>query len=181
MQHLCKCKLTDHLRNTGLKKFLKKNAEGDTLAVLDSKLGSIIKEKLDIPCIYRSAKAKATLIDQELHLCISPLVGCLVDAELASFGFCCVRNQCCRPSTTSYVMQHLKCCVPCSNGVMELTRGVRSQLQGLIRWMHQYLMLPSACSNCTKSHSQLAHALCCPQPCHTVLAAYSVPFASAVA
>ena len=37
----------------GLKKFLKKNAEGDTLAVLDSKLGSIIKEKLDIPCIYR--------------------------------------------------------------------------------------------------------------------------------
>ncbi len=46
-------KLTDHLRNPGLKKFLKKNAEGDTLAVLDSKLGSIIKEKLDIPCIYR--------------------------------------------------------------------------------------------------------------------------------
>lgn len=39
--------------NLGLKKFLKKNAEGDTLAVLDSKLGSIIKEKLDIPCIYR--------------------------------------------------------------------------------------------------------------------------------
>ncbi len=41
------------MRNPGLKKFLKKNAEGDTLAVLDSKLGSIIKEKLDIPCIYR--------------------------------------------------------------------------------------------------------------------------------
>lgn len=38
---------------TGLKKFLKKNAEGDTLAVLDSKLGSIIKEKLNIPCIFR--------------------------------------------------------------------------------------------------------------------------------
>lgn len=38
---------------TGLKKFLKKNAEGDTLAVLDSKLGNIIKEKLNIPCIFR--------------------------------------------------------------------------------------------------------------------------------
>ncbi|DBA92194.1 hypothetical protein WJX77_003846 [Trebouxia sp. C0004] len=63
--------LVDSKLSKGLKKFLKKNAEGDTLAVLDSKLGSIIKEKLDIPCIY-------------------------------------------------------------SNGVMELTRGVRSQLQGLI-------------------------------------------------
>ena len=41
------------VHGAGLKKFLKKNAEGDTLAVLDSKLGSIIKEKLDIPCIYR--------------------------------------------------------------------------------------------------------------------------------
>lgn len=37
----------------GLKKFLKKHCEGDTLAVVDSKLGSIIKEKLDIPCVYR--------------------------------------------------------------------------------------------------------------------------------
>ena len=38
----------------GLKKFLKKNAEGETLAVMDSKLGSIIKEKLGISCTYRS-------------------------------------------------------------------------------------------------------------------------------
>ena len=44
------------LSAAGLKKFLKKNAEGDTLAVLDSKLGSIIKEKLDIPCIYRYSR-----------------------------------------------------------------------------------------------------------------------------
>ncbi|KAL3156979.1 Nucleolar protein 58 [Trebouxia sp. C0009 RCD-2024] len=63
--------LVDSKLSKGLKKFLKKNAEGDTLAVLDSKLGNIIKEKLNIPCIF-------------------------------------------------------------SNGVMELTRGVRSQLQGLI-------------------------------------------------
>lgn len=37
----------------GLKKFLKKHAVGDTLAVMDSKLGNLIKEKLDIPCVYR--------------------------------------------------------------------------------------------------------------------------------
>ena len=36
-----------------LKKFLKKNADGNTLGVADSKLGSIIREKLGIPCIYR--------------------------------------------------------------------------------------------------------------------------------
>ena len=36
-----------------LKKFLKKNAAGNTLGVADSKLGSIIKEKLGIPCIFR--------------------------------------------------------------------------------------------------------------------------------
>ena len=39
-----------------LKKFLKKNADGNTLGVADSKLGSIIREKLGIPCIYRSAR-----------------------------------------------------------------------------------------------------------------------------
>ena len=38
---------------SGLKRFLKKNAEGETLAVMDSKLGSIIKEKLGISCTYR--------------------------------------------------------------------------------------------------------------------------------
>ncbi|KAK9909240.1 hypothetical protein WJX75_009327 [Coccomyxa subellipsoidea] len=54
-----------------LKKFLKKNADGKTLGVADAKLGSLIKEKLGIPCIY-------------------------------------------------------------SNGVQELTRGVRSQIEGLI-------------------------------------------------
>lgn len=41
------------IHHAGLKKFLKKNAVGDTLALMDSKLGSIIKEKLGIPCIYR--------------------------------------------------------------------------------------------------------------------------------
>ena len=39
----------------GLKKFLKKNVDGETMAVADSKLGSIVKEKLGIPCIYKYA------------------------------------------------------------------------------------------------------------------------------
>ena len=38
---------------TGLKKFLKKHAEGDSLAVLDAKLGGLIKEKLGIACVAR--------------------------------------------------------------------------------------------------------------------------------
>jgi len=46
--------LVDSKLSKGLKKFLKKNAEGETLGVVDSKLGSLIKEKLGIPCIYSS-------------------------------------------------------------------------------------------------------------------------------
>jgi hypothetical protein len=56
-----------------LKKFLKKNAGEETIAVLDAKLGNLVKEKMDIPCVH-------------------------------------------------------------SNAILELARGVRSQLQGLIRW-----------------------------------------------
>lgn len=37
----------------GLKKLLKKHAVGETLAVLDSKLGNIVKEKMGIECVYR--------------------------------------------------------------------------------------------------------------------------------
>jgi nucleolar protein 58 len=59
-----------------LKKFLKKNCdEKDTLALMDAKLGNIIKEKLGLNCIY-------------------------------------------------------------NNGVMELCRGVRLQLHGLISQLH---------------------------------------------
>jgi nucleolar protein 58 len=46
--------LVDSKLSKGLKKFLKKHAEGETLGVVDAKLGSIIKEKLGIPCIYSS-------------------------------------------------------------------------------------------------------------------------------
>ena len=49
--------LTDSKLSKGLKKFLKKNAAADELAVLDAKLGGIIKEKLGIQCIWRSSPA----------------------------------------------------------------------------------------------------------------------------
>lgn len=44
--------IVDSKLGKGLKKFLKKHAVGDTLAVADAKLGSLIKEKLEIPCIH---------------------------------------------------------------------------------------------------------------------------------
>ena len=53
-----------------LKKFLKKNADGNTLGVADSKLGSIIREKLGIPCIYRLAHT-LHVDDGELHVLMS--------------------------------------------------------------------------------------------------------------
>ena len=42
--------LTDSKLSKGLKKFLIKNAKDETLAVADSKLGSIIKEKIKVEC-----------------------------------------------------------------------------------------------------------------------------------
>ena len=39
--------------HAGLKKFLKKHAVDEELAVLDKKLGGIVQEKLGINCVYR--------------------------------------------------------------------------------------------------------------------------------
>eukprot|EP00195_Chlamydomonas_chlamydogama_P017712 CAMPEP_0202889986 /NCGR_PEP_ID=MMETSP1392-20130828/514_1 /ASSEMBLY_ACC=CAM_ASM_000868 /TAXON_ID=225041 /ORGANISM="Chlamydomonas chlamydogama, Strain SAG 11-48b" /LENGTH=512 /DNA_ID=CAMNT_0049573453 /DNA_START=175 /DNA_END=1713 /DNA_ORIENTATION=+ len=63
--------LVDSKLGKGLKKFLKKHAVDEELAVLDKKLGGIVQEKLGISCVY-------------------------------------------------------------SNAIMELSRGIRNQLQGLI-------------------------------------------------
>ena len=52
-------------RRAGLKKLLKKQAQEETLAVLDSKLGNIVKEKLGIDCVYRCAPF------HRLHACSS--------------------------------------------------------------------------------------------------------------
>ncbi len=59
--------LTDSKLSKGLKKFLKKNAGTDELAVLDAKLGGIIKEKLGIQCIWRSAFRVAAQLPNTQH------------------------------------------------------------------------------------------------------------------
>ncbi|KFK37913.1 hypothetical protein AALP_AA3G046300 [Arabis alpina] len=48
-------KLLDGTPSKGLRKFLKANCQGETLAVADSKLGNIIKEKLKIDCVHNNA------------------------------------------------------------------------------------------------------------------------------
>ncbi|CAG7895727.1 unnamed protein product [Brassica rapa] len=48
-------KLVEGTPSKGLRKFLKANCKDETLAVADSKLGNIIKEKLTIDCIHNNA------------------------------------------------------------------------------------------------------------------------------
>ncbi|KAL1211681.1 putative nucleolar protein 5-2 [Cardamine amara subsp. amara] len=48
-------KLLEGTPSKGLRKFLKANCEGEALAVADSKLGNVIKEKLKIDCIHNNA------------------------------------------------------------------------------------------------------------------------------
>lgn len=47
--------LIDSKPSKGLRKFLQKHCDGETLAVADSKLGNAIKEKLKIDCLHNSA------------------------------------------------------------------------------------------------------------------------------
>lgn len=47
--------IIDGKPSKGLRKFLQKHCEGETLAVADSKLGNAIKEKLKIDCLHNSA------------------------------------------------------------------------------------------------------------------------------
>ncbi|CAN6219857.1 unnamed protein product [Urochloa humidicola] len=47
--------LIDSKPSKGLRKFLQKHCDGETLAVTDSKLGNAIKEKLKIDCLHNSA------------------------------------------------------------------------------------------------------------------------------
>ncbi|KFK23538.1 hypothetical protein AALP_AAs63573U000200 [Arabis alpina] len=48
-------KLLDGSPSKGLRKFLKANCQGETLAVADSKLGNVIKDKLKIDCVHNNA------------------------------------------------------------------------------------------------------------------------------
>ncbi|VDL68304.1 unnamed protein product, partial [Nippostrongylus brasiliensis] len=53
------CALHEGKMNKTLKKFLKgKVAESEQLAVGDAKLGNLIKEKLDVPCVHSPAVAE---------------------------------------------------------------------------------------------------------------------------
>ncbi|XP_030503649.2 probable nucleolar protein 5-2 [Cannabis sativa] len=46
--------LVDSKPSKGLRKFLRAHCDGETLAVADSKLGSIIKEKLQVDCVHNN-------------------------------------------------------------------------------------------------------------------------------
>ncbi|XP_022143240.1 probable nucleolar protein 5-2 [Momordica charantia] len=47
--------LIDSKPSKGLRKFLRANCDGETLGVADSKLGNIIKEKLQIDCVHNNS------------------------------------------------------------------------------------------------------------------------------
>lgn len=68
--------LVDSKLSKGLKKFLKKHVQEETLAIVDSKLGSIIKEKLGINCVYSNAILELTRgVRNQLQNLISGLAG----------------------------------------------------------------------------------------------------------
>ena len=61
-----------------LKKFLKKHAEGETVALADAKLGGLIKDKLGIACVYSSGVME---LMRGVRLQLNELIGGLTDAE----------------------------------------------------------------------------------------------------
>ena len=63
-----------------LKKFLKKHAEGETLALADAKLGGLIKEKLGIACVYSSGVME---LMRGVRYQLNELIGGLKDADVA--------------------------------------------------------------------------------------------------
>ena len=71
--------LVDSKLSKGLKKFLKKHAEGETLAVVDAKLGNVVKEKLGIPCIYSAGVLE---VSRGLRNQLEGLIGGLSAADL---------------------------------------------------------------------------------------------------
>jgi nucleolar protein 58 len=71
--------LVDSKLTKGLRKFLKKHAEGETVAVVDAKLGNAIKEKLGIPCVYSAGVLE---ISRGLRYQLEGLIGSLSAADL---------------------------------------------------------------------------------------------------
>ncbi|OUS45775.1 hypothetical protein BE221DRAFT_115779 [Ostreococcus tauri] len=72
--------LVDSKVGKSLKKFLTKHAEGETLAVADSKLGAAIKEKLGINCVADSGVME---LMRGVRYQLNELIGGLTDADLA--------------------------------------------------------------------------------------------------
>ncbi|GJP61105.1 hypothetical protein CLOP_g18310 [Closterium sp. NIES-67] len=72
--------LVESKLSKGLKKFVKAQCQGETLAVADSKLGSIIKEKLGVTCVH-SAAVMELMRGVRSHL--SELIAGLSGADLA--------------------------------------------------------------------------------------------------
>ena len=72
--------LVDSQVGKSLKKFLTKHAEGETLAVADSKLGAAIKEKLGINCVADSGVME---LMRGVRYQLNELIGGLTDADLA--------------------------------------------------------------------------------------------------
>ncbi|CAI5463775.1 unnamed protein product [Closterium sp. Yama58-4] len=72
--------LVESKLSKGLKKFVKAQCQGETLAVADSKLGNIIKEKLGVTCVH-SAAVMELMRGVRSHL--SELIAGLSGADLA--------------------------------------------------------------------------------------------------
>ncbi|CAH8272476.1 unnamed protein product [Arabidopsis lyrata] len=73
-------KLLEGTPSKGLRKFLKANCVGETLAVADSKLGNIIKEKLKIDCVHNNAVMELL---RGVRSQLSELISGLGDKDLA--------------------------------------------------------------------------------------------------
>lgn len=154
--------LVDSKLSKGLKKFLKKNAADDELAVLDAKLGGIIKEKLGIQCLWRcehhqvpkqlelgrglphTVYGKATLEVSIFRAFLRSSVESLLRDQIRALHSAGMHLQAVltgsrvksRPSLSMTLTRHPPFtplpCACCSNGIMELARGIRAQLQALI-------------------------------------------------
>lgn len=133
----------------GLKKFLKKHAEGDTLAVLDAKLGSVIKEKLGINCLYSAGEG----CDGGCGLlapcwCWHQVAPCLFGAGGQPSGMLLHdrRSIAGHPLGIHPPRPSLSPTPPrrplLSPGVMELTRGIRNQLTSLVAGLSQQDLRP---------------------------------------
>mgnify|MGYP000033957522 FL=1 len=72
--------LVDSKMGKDLKKFLKKHADGETLAVADAKLGGMIKDKLGITCVFSSGVME---LMRGVRLQLNDLIGGFTSADIA--------------------------------------------------------------------------------------------------